>query len=216
MFNAHAPSLCTCVHARLCLQSMCPRIQRCLFLQSIHSISWQQMQNLQDQREYHPANSTSDQREIFKLSARFWSKRCFATAFHLFSAPAPLIGPRGEEESGWVGSADPRPTIHLKCVLMKRSGEKLTFRCKKSKAVSDQRVAEQAALWDVHSESNSIFHIMQVLIRLSITDFHVLSQIRCRPLLHMQSVCETTPTWATQRHQASRVEYLNPLLQHMR
>lgn len=37
-----------------------------LFLWSVCSISWQQMQkNLRDQKEYQAANSTSDQREIF-------------------------------------------------------------------------------------------------------------------------------------------------------
>lgn len=56
---------------------------------------------------------------------------------------------------------------------MKRSGEKLTFRCKKSKAVLDWAVAKQGALWDLRSESNSIFRIIEVLIRLCITDFHL-------------------------------------------
>lgn len=84
--------VCVCVYLCVCAwraHPVYPHTEHWLFLWSLHSISWQQMQNLRDQREYHPANSTSDQREIFKLSARFWSKRCFATAFHLFSAPVP-------------------------------------------------------------------------------------------------------------------------------
>lgn len=76
--------------------------------------------------------------------------------------------------SGGDGSAEPGLAIYLKSVLMKGSGEKLTFRCKKSKAVLDWVEAQQRAQWDSHSESNSIFHIMQVLIRACITDFCLL------------------------------------------
>lgn len=58
---------------------------------------------------------------------------------------------------GWAGSADPGTNIHLKCALMKRSGEKLTFLCKKSRAVSDRAVAERGALWGRYSETAQYF-----------------------------------------------------------
>lgn len=37
---------------------------------------------------------------------------CHCVSF-IFSSTA-LIGPRGEEKSGWAGGADPGPAIHLK------------------------------------------------------------------------------------------------------
>lgn len=78
---------------------------------------------------------------------------------------------------------------------MKRSGEKLTFGFKKSKAVSDRVVAKRGAQWELRSESNSIFHFIQVLIRLCITQFNLSSQNMPRhiiwPLMHQQKVCKT-------------------------
>lgn len=80
---------------------------------------------------------------------------------------------------------------------MKR--EKLTFRCKKSKAVLDWAVAKQGALWDLRSESNSIFRIIEVLIRLCITDFHLFIT-KCVQTRNLTSVAHTERLWG-RRHQ---------------
>lgn len=56
------------------------------------------------------------------------------------------------------------------------------------RAVLDRVAATRGALWDAQSESSSIFHIIQVLIKLCITDFQLLSpeisRHTVRPALH--------------------------------